>query len=199
MSLVVGSRISSSLGWSLASGCKPAAVLRLLWYRLGLFLYSWSSSFQRESTSLRLALFMMVAMALLHEAGMSSRLGGSRRCASLACAWVCLVCWGSVVNGLLVFRLGSICLAVFPSRVMRLSCLVSDFVMGGWSLVLVSLMNGWAIDHIVCASRWYSSMDLTTSFAALSIWSVVAWLEPRKEEPLVGMIVYCRCRVGRVL
>ena len=31
MSLVVESRIASSLGWSLALGCKPAAVLRLLW------------------------------------------------------------------------------------------------------------------------------------------------------------------------
>ena len=37
MLLVVGSLMASSLGWSLALGCKPAAVLRLLWYRLGLF------------------------------------------------------------------------------------------------------------------------------------------------------------------
>ncbi len=89
-------------------------------------------------------------------------------------------CVGSVVNGVLVFGLGSICLAVFPSRVMRFSCLVSDFVMEGWSLVLVSLMGGLAIGHIVCTRRLYSSMALTTSFAALSIWSVVAWLEPRR-------------------
>ena len=31
MFLVVGSRIALSLGWSLALGCQPAAVLRLLW------------------------------------------------------------------------------------------------------------------------------------------------------------------------
>ena len=31
ISLVVGSRMASSLGWSLALGCKPAAILRLLW------------------------------------------------------------------------------------------------------------------------------------------------------------------------
>ena len=31
ISLVVGSRMASSLGWSSALGCRPAAVLRLLW------------------------------------------------------------------------------------------------------------------------------------------------------------------------
>jgi hypothetical protein len=31
MALVVGSRMMSSLGWSLSLGCKPAAVLRFLW------------------------------------------------------------------------------------------------------------------------------------------------------------------------
>jgi hypothetical protein len=97
MSLVVGPRMASSLGWSLALGCKPAAVLRLLWQRLGLFLYRRSSFFRRESASLRLALFMIMAMALLHKDGMSSRLGGSGSCrTSLACVRVCLVCWGSV-------------------------------------------------------------------------------------------------------
>ena len=39
-SLVFGSRMASSLGWSLALGCRPAAVLRLLWERLGFLLYS---------------------------------------------------------------------------------------------------------------------------------------------------------------
>jgi len=38
--LLFGSRMASSLGWSLALGCRSAAVLRLLWYRFGLFLYS---------------------------------------------------------------------------------------------------------------------------------------------------------------
>ena len=31
ISLVVGSRMASRLGWSLALGCRSAAVLRLLW------------------------------------------------------------------------------------------------------------------------------------------------------------------------
>ena len=31
ISLVVGSRMASGLGWSLALGCRPAAVFRLLW------------------------------------------------------------------------------------------------------------------------------------------------------------------------
>jgi len=50
---------------------------------------------------------MMVAMALLHKAGMFSSLDESKCCSSsLAYVWVCLVCWGSVVDGLLVFRVG---------------------------------------------------------------------------------------------
>ena len=31
ISSVVGSRMASNLGWSLALGCRPVAVLRLLW------------------------------------------------------------------------------------------------------------------------------------------------------------------------
>jgi len=80
---------------------------------------------------LRFALYMIVAMALLHKAGISSSMDGYGSCSnSMACVWVCLVCWGSVVAGVLVFGFGSMVLAVFLSRVMRYSCLVSDFVMG---------------------------------------------------------------------
>ncbi len=46
------------------------------------------------------------------------------------------------MGGLLVFGLGTTRLAVFLRRVMRLSCLVSDFVMGGCSLVMVSVERG---------------------------------------------------------
>ncbi len=75
---------------------------------------------------------MIVAMALFLKAGMSSRLGVSGRCStSLTCVCVCLVCWGLVVDGVLIFGLGSIRLAVFLSRVTRFYCLMSDFVMGG--------------------------------------------------------------------
>jgi len=47
-------------------------------------------------------------------------------------------------------------------------------------LVLVSHVGGLAIGHVVWARRWYSSIALTTSFAALSIWSMVTWSEPRR-------------------
>ena len=49
---------------------------------------------------------------------------------------------------MLIFRLGSMRLAVFLSRMMRLSYRVSDLGMGGCSLVLVSALEGWAIGHI---------------------------------------------------
>ena len=88
-----------------------------------------------------------------------------------------MVCGESDVIGVLVFGLGSMPLALFLSRVMRFSCLVSNFVMGGCSLVFVCLVGGWAIGHIVWARRWYPSMVSTTIFAAMSIWSVVAWSE----------------------
>ena len=47
----------------------------------------WSGVLRECSISrLRLALFMLVAIALLHNAGMSSRLGGSGSCSTfLAC------------------------------------------------------------------------------------------------------------------
>jgi hypothetical protein len=65
-----------------------------------------------------------------------------------------MVCRESVVIGVLVFCLGRMPLAVVLSRVMRFSCLVSDFVMGGCNLMFVSLGCGWAIGPIVWARRW---------------------------------------------
>ena len=93
---------------------------------------------------MRLALLMIVAIALLHKTGMSSRLDGSGSCStSLACVWACLVCCGSVVVVACVFGLGSMFLAGFLSRVMRFSrCLVSDYVMEGCSVMFVSLVGG---------------------------------------------------------
>ena len=91
ISFLIGSRIDSSLGWSFALGWSPEAVLRLLWYRLGLFLYCLSSFFA-ERVSLRLALLMIEAMALWHNAGMSSSLGVSvSRSTSLAFVCVCVI------------------------------------------------------------------------------------------------------------
>ena len=72
---------------------------------------------------------------------MSSNSGGlgSWR-TSLACVRVCVVFVGSGVVDVSVFGLGSMFLAVFLSRVMRLSCLVSEFVMGGVVVCLYPLV-----------------------------------------------------------
>ncbi len=70
---------------------------------------------------------------------MSCSYGGSGSCStSVACVHVCVVRVASIVIEASVFGLVSMLLTVFPSRVMRLSCRVSDFVMGGCSFVLVS-------------------------------------------------------------
>ena len=49
----------------------------------------------------------------------------------MACVRVCVVLVVSIVVVVSVLGLGSIVCAVFLSRVIRLSCRVSDFVMGG--------------------------------------------------------------------
>ena len=118
-------------------------------------MYCWSSFFRSESASLRLALLMITAMALWHRAEISYIFGGSGSCrTSLACVRVCVVCVESVVASVSVFGLGNMILAVFMSRVIRFSCLVSDFVMGGCSFLFISLKGGWAIGHIVWARQW---------------------------------------------
>ena len=79
----------------------------------------------------------MAAMALCHSAGISSSSGGSGSCrTSLACVHSCVVLLGLVVIGVSVFGLWSMLLAAFLSVVMRFSCLVSYFVMGGVALEL---------------------------------------------------------------
>ena len=102
-----------------------------------------------------LVLFMIKTMALWHRAWRSSSLGGYRRFkTSLAYVRVYMVCAEMVVVGVSVFGLGSMLLAVFLSRMMRLSCLASDFVTGGCSFVFVSLGGSSVIGHIVWARRW---------------------------------------------
>ncbi len=54
----------------------------------------------------------------------------------MECVRVCVVLVVSIVVGTSVFGLGSMFFAVFPSRVIRLSCRVSGFVMGGVVLCL---------------------------------------------------------------
>ena len=77
-------------------------VLRLAWYRFGLFLYRASSFFLSLSMSFRLALLMFVEMALWHREGMSSKLGVS---GSWRMVVACVVGWdfsdlGAVLVGL---------------------------------------------------------------------------------------------------
>ena len=54
----------------------------------------------------------------------------------MACVWVCVVLVVAIVVSASVFGLGGMFCAVFLSRVIRLSCRVSDFVMGGVVLCL---------------------------------------------------------------
>ncbi len=102
-------------------------------------MYNLSSFFRREFDSLRFALFMIVAIALWHSVGISCSSGVFGSCSiSVACVRVCVVRVASFVVKASVFVLGIMMLAVFLSLVMRLSCLVSDLVMGGCSFELVS-------------------------------------------------------------
>ncbi len=95
-------------------------------------MYSLSSFLRRELVSLRLALLMIEAMALWHNAGMSSSLGVYVSCSnSLAFICVCIIRFGSLIGGVACVGFGSIFFVVFLSLVIRLSCLVSDLVMGG--------------------------------------------------------------------
>ncbi len=82
---------------------------------------------------------MITAIDVWQRAGISLSSGGSGSCStSMACVRVCVVRVASIVIEVSVFGLGSMLLTVFLSRVMRLSCRVSDLVMGGCSIVLVS-------------------------------------------------------------
>ncbi len=81
---------------------------------------------------MRLALLMIEAMALWHSAGMSSSLGVSvSYSTSLAFVCVCVIRLGSLVGCIVCVGFGSIFWVVFLSLVIRLSCRVSNLVMGG--------------------------------------------------------------------
>ncbi len=64
ISFVSGSRIVVRFCWSLALGWRPAVVLRLAWYLLGLCLYKASSFFLSLSMSFLFALLIIVEIAL---------------------------------------------------------------------------------------------------------------------------------------
>ncbi len=104
---------------------------------------------------MRFALFTMAAMALCQRAGIFSSSGGLGRCrTSLACVHVLVVFLELVTLDVSVLGLGSMFFAVFLSLVMRLSCLVSDFVMGECSFVFVSFEGGWVMGPITWARWW---------------------------------------------
>jgi hypothetical protein len=96
---------------------------------------------------LRFALFTMAVVALLQRAGISSNSGGlGSYKTSLACVRVCVVFLELVAFGVSVLGLGSMFFDVFLNLVMRLSCLMSDFVMGGVVLCLhlLRVVGSWA-------------------------------------------------------
>ncbi len=64
ISLVFGSLVVVRFGWSLALGWRPALVLRLAWYLLGLCLYNASSFLLSLSTSFMFALLIIAEIAL---------------------------------------------------------------------------------------------------------------------------------------
>ncbi len=74
-----------------------------------------------------------------------------------------------MVGGIAGVGLGSMFLVKFLSLVIRLSCRVSDLVMGGCNLVWVSGDVGVVMGHIACARRWDYAMVSITIWAALSI------------------------------
>ena len=156
-------------------------VLRLAWYLFGLFLYRASSCFLSFSISFRLALLIIVEMALWHREGMSSMFGvsGSWRMVvacvvgwgfsflrSVSVGWVCIGC-------VVVLFFVMLLLASFRSFVRRLSCLLSEWVRGVCILSGVGGVLGWAIGQVFCASSWYALSMLIIRSAALSIWDVV--------------------------
>ena len=79
------------------------------------------------------------------------------------------MCVGCVVVLFLVMRL----LASFRSFVIRLSCLLSEWVRGVCILSGVGGVLVCAIGHVFCASSWYAFSMVMICSAALSIWDVV--------------------------
>ncbi len=131
--------------------------------------------------SFRLALLMIVEMALWHREGMSSMFGvsGSWRMVvayvvvwglsflrSLSVGWVYVDC---VFVVFLVMQF----LALFRSFVRRWSCLLSEWVRGVCIFSGVGGVLGCAIGHVFCASSWYALSMVIIWSAALSICDVV--------------------------
>ena len=156
-------------------------VLRLAWYRFGLFLYRASSFFLSLSMSFRLALLMIVEMALWHREGMSSMFGVS---GSWRIVVACVVGWGFsfvrflaegcvCVGCVVVLFLVIWLLASFRSFVRRLSCLLSEWVRGVCIFSVVGGVLVCAIGHVFCASSWYAFSMVIIWSAAWSVWDVV--------------------------
>ena len=131
--------------------------------------------------SFRLALLMIVEMALWHSEGMSSMFGVSgswRMVVACVVGWgfsvfrsvsVGCVCVGCVVVLFLVMRL----LVSFLSFVRRFSCLLSEWVRSECIFSGVGGVLVCAIGHVFCASSWYAFSMVIVRSAALSIWGVV--------------------------
>jgi len=130
-------------GWSLAHGCRPAAVFKLRWYRLGLFLYNASSFLLIESMRFLLALLRIVVMTLFQSVGISWIDGGfsSLRTSEANIGRVVfvagrfeVVCWDLLARWWLFVS--------FFLRVMRLICRLSELLIGVCNLVYCGALDG---------------------------------------------------------
>ncbi len=136
ISPVLGSVMLDRFGWSLAYGCRPDAIFRMWWYLLGLFLYSASSFFFKESMSFLLALLRMVVMSLLQSVGISGTNGGLssfRTSVAIVGSVVYAACRFEVVSWDLLTRWWLF--MRFFRRVMRLICRLSELLIGVCNLV----------------------------------------------------------------
>ena len=127
------------------------------------------------STSFRVDLLMMVAIALWHRAGMSSSFGASVRFRTFVARDGVGLLSGCKqgsggVGDVGRLRCGALCsfrLAQLRSFVRRLSCLLSASERGVCILLGSVWVCGCAIGQRVWASSWYAFSIVTTFLAAL--------------------------------
>ncbi len=63
------------------------------------------------------------------------------------------------------------------SRLMRLTCLLSELLIGPCNLVFCGSVGGWVMGHVDWARLWYCVKVCVTRLAALSIYLVVISVE----------------------
>ncbi len=175
ISFVVGSLIDLRLGWSFAPGRRLAMIFKFWWYLFALFLCRTSSFLRRIYLNFLLALLVIVAVALLHNEGMSSRFGESVSCSIVAACETGLMS-GRTVGGSVGHWDLTVCwqLTSFPTLVRRCICRLPDLVIGGRSFFGPTCVGDFATGHSVCAYLWYMYIIFMSCLAVLSICVVVS-------------------------